>query len=63
VRRIIEEQYGRVRALLASQEDILREAAQTLLNKETISGEELKAIVNGNAAQRAAGQTSDVTVH
>jgi hypothetical protein len=41
----------------------LREAAQTLLNKETISGEELRAIVSGNAAQRAARQTSDVTVH
>jgi cell division protease FtsH len=63
VRRIIEEQYGRVRALLASQEDILREAAQALLNKETISGEELKAIVSGDAAPRAAGQASDVTVH
>jgi cell division protease FtsH len=63
VRRLIEEQYGRVRALLASQEDILREAAQTLLNKETISGEELKAIVSGNAARRADGQASDVTVH
>lgn len=63
VRRIIEEQYGRVRALLASQEDILREAAQTLLNKETISGDELRAIVSGNAAQHAAGQASDVTVH
>jgi cell division protease FtsH len=63
VRRIIEEQYGRVRALLASQEDNLREAAQALLNKETISGEELKAIVSGNAAQRAPRQASDVTVH
>jgi len=63
VRRIIEEQYGRVRALLAAREDILREAAQVLLHRETISGEELKAIVNDKNAQRAAKQASDMTVH
>ena len=63
VRRIIEEQYSRVRALLAAREDILREAAQTLLSKEVISGEELKAIVNEKNAERAAEQTSDATVH
>ena len=63
VRRIMEEQYGRVRALLAAREDILREAAQMLLNKEVISGEELKAIVHGKNAERTAEQTSDATVH
>jgi cell division protease FtsH len=63
VRRLIEEQYGRVRALLASQEEILRKAAQALLVKEVISGEELKAIVNETLERRSAGQASDVTVH
>jgi cell division protease FtsH len=50
VRRLIDEQYDRVRAILGSREPILRQAASVLLTKETISGEELKAIV----AQRAA---------
>lgn len=63
VRRLIEEQYSRVRVLLAARKDILREAAQTLLHKETISGEELKAIVHEKSAQRTTEQASDVTVH
>ena len=45
VRRIIDEQYGRVKTILGSQETIMREAAGVLLGKETISGEELKAII------------------
>ncbi len=52
VRRIIDEQYGRVSGLLGKQEPVLRKAAAVLLEKETISGEELKVIV-GN---RSAGQ-------
>ncbi|HJU06015.1 MAG TPA: ATP-dependent zinc metalloprotease FtsH [Nitrospiraceae bacterium] len=45
IRRIIDEQYERVTSLLRSQRHHLREAATVLLGKETISGEELKAIV------------------
>ena len=45
IRRIIDEQYERVKTILGSQETILREAAGVLLGKETISGEELKAII------------------
>jgi cell division protease FtsH len=45
VRRIIDEQYVRVQSILGSQEKILREAASVLLAKETITGEELKAVV------------------
>ena len=45
VRRIIDEQYVRVQAILGSQEKILRDAASVLLAKETITGEELKAVV------------------
>lgn len=44
VRRIIDEQYGRVVTLLGKQMEILRQGAAILLEKETISGEELKAI-------------------
>ena len=45
VRRLIDEQYDRVRIILGSQEAILRQAASVLLTKETITGEELKTIV------------------
>jgi cell division protease FtsH len=52
VRRIIDEQYSRVAAMLGRQRDILREAAQVLLGKETITGEDLKAIIAKVGAQR-----------
>ncbi|MBM4125386.1 MAG: ATP-dependent zinc metalloprotease FtsH, partial [Nitrospira sp.] len=45
IRRIIDQQYARVRTLLNSQQPILREAAKVLLNKETITGDELKTII------------------
>ena len=45
VRRLIDEQYDRVRTILGSQEGLLRQAASVLLTKETITGDELKAIV------------------
>ena len=45
VRHIIDVQYTRVTELLGSQEEVLRKAAERLLEKEVISGEELKAIV------------------
>ena len=59
VRRIIDEQYVRVRAILGSQEKILRDAASVLLAKETISGEELKAVVarHQSAAPAQTGST------
>jgi len=64
VRRIIDEQYVRVRALLSAQQDSLREAAAVLLNKEVISGEELTAIVDGMKARRTQQRREDdVTVH
>lgn len=44
VRLLIDEQYERARNLIQSQEAALRHAAQVLLEKETITGEELKAL-------------------
>jgi cell division protease FtsH len=51
VRRIIDEQHARVLALLQSQENVLRTAAAALLRKETMTGEELKSIASGAAAE------------
>ncbi|HXG20894.1 MAG TPA: ATP-dependent zinc metalloprotease FtsH [Methylomirabilota bacterium] len=62
VRRLIDEQYSRVRTLLASQKEILRTAAHTLLQKETISGEELRQIVSEVNAQRETEQTQKLAV-
>lgn len=44
VRRLIDDQYERARGLIKAQEPVLRNAAQVLLGKETITGEELKAL-------------------
>ena len=46
VRRIIDEQYERAREVVGTQEPVLRDAASVLLGRETISGEELKEIMN-----------------
>jgi len=48
VRRIIDEQYDRVRWLLAEQKRALVEGARVLLDREVISGSELKAIMDNH---------------
>ena len=45
VRRIIDEQHARITRILKAKRPILRQAAQVLLEKETISGAELERIV------------------
>jgi cell division protease FtsH len=52
IRRMIDEQYARVRELLSRQRDVLREAAAQLLQKETMSGEQLRAIIARHRAER-----------
>ena len=53
----------RSRSLLSAQQEALREAATVLLNKEVISGEELKAIAIQANTRRAENRKDDVTVH
>ncbi len=48
VRRIIDEQYDRVRWLLAEKKRALIEGAKVLLDREVISGSDLKAIMNNH---------------
>jgi len=48
VRRIIDEQYDRVRWLLAEKKRVLVEGAKALLDREVISGSELKAIMDNH---------------
>jgi len=56
VRRIIETQHVRATNLLTAHLTLLRDAAQLLLRKETVSGEELEAMLyhsNGQASHQA----------
>ncbi len=46
IRQIIDEQYERALEILKSKRDILNQAADTLLESETIQGEELKALAS-----------------
>jgi cell division protease FtsH len=50
IRRIIDEQYQRVTNILSAQEKTLRETAQLLLHKETITGDDLKAIMERSSS-------------
>jgi cell division protease FtsH len=58
IRRIIDEQTGRVKTILSKQQEVLRRAAAVLLEKETITGEELKAIVARSGVQAIAQDRS-----
>lgn len=51
IRRIIDEQYKRVREILSAKTDVLKEAAKLLLNRETMTGEELKAIMDKSSVK------------
>jgi cell division protease FtsH len=46
VRRIIDEQYDRVKRLLGDKKAALQEGAKLLLEREVITGDELKAIMD-----------------
>lgn len=48
VRRIIDEQYGRVRRLLEDKKSALQRGAKLVLEREVITGSELKAIMESN---------------
>ncbi|WP_234554506.1 ATP-dependent zinc metalloprotease FtsH [Thermus caliditerrae] len=47
VRRLIEEQYGRVKSLLQEKREILERVAETLLERETLTAEEFQRVVEG----------------
>lgn len=47
VRRLIEEQYQRVKNLLQEKRDILERVAETLLERETLTAEEFQKVVEG----------------
>ncbi len=52
VRRIVEAQHARARRILEDREGLLRAAAAELLQRETLSGEELLALAGRHAPER-----------
>ncbi|MCX8109921.1 MAG: cell division protein FtsH, partial [Syntrophorhabdaceae bacterium] len=48
VKSIIDESYKKVKKILSDNKDLLEKVAQTLLERESIDGEELRQIINGN---------------
>jgi cell division protease FtsH len=63
IRRIIEAQYVRATQILGARQDVLRTAAAVLLQKETISGAELKALLFPANGQAHHGDMPIATVH
>jgi cell division protease FtsH len=55
VRRIVEEQYDRVKRLLAERKAVLQEGAKLLLEREVITGTDLKAIMDKQPWSGVAG--------
>jgi cell division protease FtsH len=55
IRRILDAQYERARAILRGEEGALRRAAAVLLEREVISGEELLAVVEEHRRATRAG--------
>ncbi|MER3603221.1 MAG: cell division protein FtsH, partial [Thermus sp.] len=47
VRGLIEEQYARVKALLLERREVLERVAQALLDRETLTAEEFRRVVEG----------------
>ena len=62
IRQIIDEQYERALEILRSKRDILNQAAETLLESETIQGEELKALESAVLKQSDLTDDTDVSV-
>ena len=48
VKRIVDESYQKVNTMLSEKKELLEKVAQTLLEKETIDGDELRALIKGN---------------
>ena len=58
VRRLLEEQHERATAVLGAKKELLRQAAKILLEKETLTGEELQTIATAYAALPTSDQGS-----
>src|SRR5207302_5847223 len=55
IRRIVEEGYERAKHLLNAHQDQLHSLAQALLEYETLSGDEIKTLLDGGTIDRGTG--------
>ena len=62
VRRIIDEQRERVSEILAERKEILLAAGRLLLSKETISGQELRSLIDEHHRTRRAFDSGESTI-
>ena len=62
VRCIVDRQYERTTTILKANAENLHKAAGVLLSKETISGEELSAIVTSTHATQSTGEAAGANV-
>lgn len=61
VRRIVEESYTRVKTLLTEKREALEKVARTLLDKESIDGEELRAMLKENGTTNETDESGEKT--
>ena len=61
VRRIVEESYDRARQILTEQEDKLHLIANALLEYETLSGEDIRALLRGETLHREDEEDTEPT--
>lgn len=61
IKRIIDESHDRVRTMLLERRPLLQTVAQTLLEKETIEGEELRLIIEESENKHEAGESTEKT--
>ena len=60
VRRIIDEQYDRVHAILGARREVLHDAAAFLLDKESMTGDELRTLVSSASVAALEASVSEV---
>jgi cell division protease FtsH len=61
IRRIVDESCDRVRSMLADRKPLLQRVAQTLLEKETIEGDELRSMIEEGTGKDEAGEPGKET--
>lgn len=60
VKRLIDEAYGKAKEILTEKRDLLEKVARTLLEKESLDGAELRAIIEGSQdAKTESGKETD----
>jgi cell division protease FtsH len=60
IRRVVEQGYDRAKSLLEKHRDDLETLAKALLEYETLSGDEIKAVLKGETIDRGGSSRPDI---